>query len=425
MKNSPLPVTFIAGAIILGILAGLGLWYAVLQRKTGEIAAVDSGRGLGTSIPTFGGGLGSINTNISSSFSNPEGDGFEEMGQGTSTKEELATPAPHLWRLSVVPSAGVHAFTQTTSSSTLFYFVERVSGNIFSANPHNGKVTRITNTLIPYVYEAYWINEKAVILRSVGSGGVAVTFLGEIKHSTSSVAELVGDYLEPGITAVATQPETDSYFTLVPTASGYIGIATMLGKDSTRVWESIAGGWQVTWEDPEVLSLVQYGSEAVAGTAYTLPIHTKEALRPLIQSVAGLSASINKDGTAALFSESYVESLATFIKKSGVITPLSIKTLGEKCVWSRDSLFVYCAVPRSLPVVQLPDAWYRGEVHTSDDWYKVDSETGAASLMLSPENDFGVSVDVRNPSIEGGGEYITFIDSRTNTPWSLRIQKEE
>ncbi len=406
----------ITAAVTLGVVTGVGLWYVLLERKKNSIQAVDGGRGLGTAIPTFGGGLGSINANISETF--------ERLvaTEGTVEKSaETTFSAPRLWQLSTVPSAGM--YIQTHSSTTQIFFTERVSGNIFSVNTKTGDITRLSNTLIPYVYESMWVNEKTILLRSIGEQGVVSTFLGTLQSSTSSpVSELVGSYLEPGIEALVSSPETDSYFILTKTAAGYGGIITSLKSAATkRIWDTTLRGWRFSWSDPSRIVAIQKSSHGVTGSVYDIDTKTG-TVSPVVDGVLGLSVAVHPLEDFAIFSESFGESFTTKLLYNGSVTITPFKTLGEKCVWAPKT-YIYCAVPREEVEGTLPDSWYRGETHTSDDWYQLNPETGEALLLVSPENDFGVSVDVLNPSINSTGEYIIFTDAVSGTPWVLRIEQ--
>lgn len=406
----------ITAAITLGIVAGVGLWYLLLERKKDAIQTVDGGRGLGTTIPTFGGGLGSINANISETF--------ERLVAKEGTVEEPAQEsfvAPRLWQLSTVPTAGMYIETQASTTKT--FFTERVSGNIFSVDIQTGDITRLSNTLIPYVYESLWVNNETVILRSIGEQGVISTFLGTLQSSTSSpVSELIGSYLEPGIGAVVSSPKIGSYFTLTKTATGYGGIVTSLETGTTkRVWNTTLRGWRFLWDDPARIIAVQKGSHGITGSAYSIEVKTA-TVSPLIEGVLGLSVAAHPSKDFVLFSESFGDSFTTKVLYEGLVTVAPFKTLGEKCIWAPQT-YVYCAVPRELPKDALPDSWYRGEVHTSDDWYQLDPKTGEAKLLISPESDFGVSVDVLYPSIDSSGRYIVFRDALSGTPWVLRIEQ--
>lgn len=413
-------VTIVAAILIILIACSFFGWYWWLKRQQAANSAVTAGRGLGGGIPAFSGGsLGSTNLNISSSFEN---------GSGTSTvpaktqERQLSTTTPVAWRVSTTPAAAISITSQGGRHSAMI--VERVSGNVFSVDPLTGEAIRVTNTLIPTIYDALWINPVDVLLRSMNEQGLATTFLGHIKAATSSpVGEMAGEFLDTRISAVAAKPDGTAFFAIYPVVSGYIGvIKDSLNTKETRVWESVAGGWRAYWRG-STITLVQHASEGVYGSVYSIDPETRNS-RVLLQGVAGLSASVRGDDSAIIYSESYVDSFNTYLKTATGTRTLAIKTLGEKCAWSPQAKNIaICAVPQSLGANALPDAWYAGAAHFNDTLWLVDAQTGELRELMSPGSFFGVPVDVKNPTIDATGLFLTFIDANNNTPWILRISE--
>jgi hypothetical protein len=119
---------------------------------------------------------------------------------------------------------------------------------------------------------------------------------------------------------------------------------------------------------------------------------------------------------------------------------LPIKTISEKCVWAPSNapqsgapgghsvaqnviagkeLVAYCAVPVSPVSGTYLRDWYRGAVHSEDSWWKVDVSAGTVERIFSP--DANLSLDVENPSIDGNGSYIAFMNAADKSLWMLRI----
>ena len=112
-------------------------------------------------------------------------------------------------------------------------------------------------------------------------------------------------------------------------------------------------------------------------------------------------------------------SLALFAEH-GDVTPilLPVRTVADKCVWSPSPHTVFCAVPQSLPAGGgFLDAWYRGQVHTADQWWQIDTDTGASEMLFSPD----IPLDVQDPIIDPQGQYIIFKNAADQSLWALRI----
>jgi hypothetical protein len=65
--------------------------------------------------------------------------------------------------------------------------------------------------------------------------------------------------------------------------------------------------------------------------------------------------------------------------------------------------------------------WYRGEIHTSDEWWKIDATTGSTTMIYSPKVSNNVSIDVDRPVIDATGNYIAFINAADKSLWMLKI----
>ena len=85
-----------------------------------------------------------------------------------------------------------------------------------------------------------------------------------------------------------------------------------------------------------------------------------------------------------------------------------------------NSEIVYCAVPNGPIPPNFLTNWYRGSVHLTDDWWKIDLSTGTTQRIYSPSAD-NFSLDVENPTIDQSGNYIAFINATDQSLWVLRV----
>ncbi|PIR86586.1 hypothetical protein COU13_00080 [Candidatus Kaiserbacteria bacterium CG10_big_fil_rev_8_21_14_0_10_43_70] len=414
----------VGGGIIFAILLLLLGWFLFVRGQNSEIEKNLEGRGFGTNIPVFEGeGFGSTNQNIKDALLS--GFGLFTNSSNEQNDEGAEKILPRLWNPSSIPSAGISIMGVATS--TKIQFVERPSGNVFEANLTEGNVNRISNTLIPNVYQAFWGGEGVLVMQHLDENGDIATFLGSIIKPTASSTEnaigtFSGSYLEPDITSVSTDMESKKIFYIVKTINGAVGITTG-GKenDSKRIFTSRTSGWRSNILNPDAILLFQNASEAVEGSAFVLD---GKGNRTLIKNnVRGLIITISPDEKSLLYNNIVSDRITLLSQSEGSVereVPLS--TFAEKCVFSpQDSSIAYCAVPRGIPDEPMPDAWYRGEVHFSDDWWIVNLENGSVEQLISPESEYKVTIDVINPQINEDGTHIVFLDAYTRTPWVLRI----
>lgn len=403
-------IVYIVGAILIAVvLAALAGWYFFLERRGATLADLSAGRGFGDVIPFFNNSSGSTFENIIDGFRTDEEGGEEEVQE-----------APRLWRVNPAPAADI-SFTRATNTSA--YVIDRATGYVFEAAPHNSSFVRLTNTLVPNVNEATWASGTRVLLRHLNDRGSIVTFSGALvaASSTEEAGRLNVAALEPNIIALTSRIEQEDIFYIAPHTSGVVGIlAAANGQDTRRIWDSMVSGWQPYLLEEGGIALVQNASSGVLGSAYVV---SESGTEPLITNKRGLSVAIANASDPFLYSTAHESELRLFARSSAGETPIPLNGIAQKCVISPvERNMAFCAVPENFSPNGYPDTWYRGEVHSSDRWWRVDMSTGAVEFMLSPEAEYGVAIDVLDPTIDPSGRYIAFLDATTMTPWMLRIE---
>jgi hypothetical protein len=235
---------------------------------------------------------------------------------------------------------------------------------------------------------------------------------------------LAGVMLARGITSVAINQNQSStvVFYLAPYQSGVAGFLTQPnGSSLTRIWASPITEWNSEWVGDHIL-LAQKASGNVQGSAYDLS--QKGALTPLISNVPGLFVRENAATHAILYSTVASDNSPKLSVRNpdGTVIDLPFTTFADKCLWStHDSVTVFCAVPHLISAHgTLPDAWYRGEMHFADAWWKFNTVTGAVDEVYDPQQ-ASHSLDILDPVMSSDGAYLGFINATDGSAWILRI----
>jgi len=416
-------------AIIFLTLVALGSWYLFLRTKQGEITDVDARRGTDLPARSFGSPVGSTYENIVSNLPASAGsDGGEEAGK-----------LPRLAHINKTPVAG--AGFVGSGTSTRVRFVERGTGFVFDVSPETGTLERLTNTLVPHIYRALITKTGAVIAQSESETGAATTFVGTVSATSSSETTRVLSQkpLAEGIRSFAVSPDGKEIFYIVEEPGGAVGIRA--ASDGTpakgesasggkQIFSSAISGWQVRWSSNDRIILIQNASDNVAG--YAGEIGKDGAFAPLIRNVPGLTLlprpSSQSNSPALLYGASSGGlSLFMRVNETSTAALLPIRTIADKCVWApappkttqdKPPLVAYCAVPQGSPPSDFLNRWYRGEVHTTDAWWRVDASAVSAEILYSPGS---IELDVENPVIDDSGTYIAFMNAADKSLWLLRI----
>lgn len=387
----------LAGLLVICIFAG-AWWFVTFRSKVKRIAQVDTGRGAGIEAPAAN-PFGSTYRNVVSAIS------------GTKAPDEPSPPEERAWHISATPVAGFGFL----GSSTMLRYVERSTGYIFEAQPNTRSIVRDTNTLVPRVYEAAVSSSGFVALRTFEDGAV-VTLIGSTTRPISEPQAFKGVKLARDIQSLAFGPSGKELFAIVRTPEGSVGIRSRIdGSNPAQVFASALGGWSVKWLLDGRIMLVQNPADGVTGYAYELknngafvPVASGPGLTFLPRSSSSSRLIGTSDGGLSLV----VEQVATTTRLE-----LSLRTVAVKCVWPPKPHTLFCAVPQSDPGAGFLNAWYRGLVHSADQWWIVDTDKGSAEVLYAPSS----ALDVQDPVIDSSGSYILFKNAADQTLWMLRI----
>ncbi len=464
MRLRTVIIYFLIGLIVL-ILGSLTGWYFFLRSQTETITTGDTARGYGTeapqaaangsnasgpsesttdarqatSVPDNGGffsGLWSRMGGAGGATFSPAGIQFQESTGRTSDTPAAQRP-PQLWQVQKKPVAGL-AFIGSGKNTRLRY-ADRASGYIFDADPETGLVVRLTNTLLPKTYEAFFGGGHAV-MRALDAEGNITTFVGTLASSTSvsgadaSASALVGADLTKNIMRIAVEPVSGALFYIVRTATGVAGITSdWNGANQKRLFESAALHWNPIYLRDGRIVLTQAAADNAAGYAYELK--GDGALLRLLPATAGLTVLPHTSG-ALLWSRSTSGAASLFVQTGtgASAAQLPIKTIAEKCAWSPEpatrtsgsvasstGLVAYCGVPQGFVGQGFLDDWYQGASHFSDALWRVDASAGTSELVLTPPSN--TPLDMAQMHADSDGRYITFVNAADKSLWVYRIEK--
>lgn len=94
--------------------------------------------------------------------------------------------------------------------------------------------------------------------------------------------------------------------------------------------------------------------------------------------------------------------------EGGQLRSLIFPTFASKCVWSKDSKNIFCAMPGNIPdTAILPNDWQDGKIVTADTFWKIDIATGKKERLADPEK-IGGSYDALYPFLREDEKMIFF-----------------
>ncbi len=361
---------------------------------------------------------------------------FTEESTAPTITEESPFTTPSSVEIQVPVTA--EPTTETITVPGVRYIVQN-SGNIFDLYLDTKKATRITNTTIPRIYDAYFGNGgKNVIARyleddrktiTTFSGSTSLPLAQLPAENASDVvppiepSQLLGMFFPTNILSLSISDKGDRVFYLEDRPDGSYGTSadfTNALKGST--FTSGLKEWNTEWMTDKTILFTTKPSGLVPGYAYTFDTTTKTFLKT-IGAIPGLTTNVSPSGKKILFGEGGKGTLSVKVYDLSTkeIVDLGLKTLPEKCTWDSDDI-LYCAIPKSLPSSTYPDAWYQGKVSFSDSIWKLNLIDNTYITINNPET-VGESIDLVAPALSQERNHLYFINKKNSTLWVLELNK--
>lgn len=311
--------------------------------------------------------------------------------------------------------------------SEMIRFIERATGHIYETATTTEKNNRISNTTIPKIYEAHFIeNGKSILLRDlVGPTDVIRTRYGISSLATTTDAEetLQTTDLPTNILQLALSPSKDKVFSILK--EGVTGFVSKTDGGGKQTLLNIPfNEWLVSWPENKTILLTTKPSGFYPGYAYSINPDTKIFSR-VLGGISGLTTLMSPDTNRLIYSQSISGSFNLYLldRKTKETTILSIKTLPEKCVWSNtESAVLYCAVPEQVSFNVYPDAWYQGKLSFSDSIWKVDVVSGETRELSRLREVAGEIIDVESIKISKKDDYLLFTNKVNLQLWGLNLK---
>ncbi|MEK7593844.1 MAG: hypothetical protein AAB471_01620 [Patescibacteria group bacterium] len=354
-----------------------------------------------------------------------------------------------LRQLAIGPVAGFTSMKGTTTVTARY--LERHTGHIYDIGVLDQKPKRVSGTTIPRVYEALFVDSgKSVLIRYLGDDNATIeTYLATVPKipesgaevglpAATSVAqagepavsanagqagELTGVFLPQNISDISTSPNGKSFFYILSSAGGAVGIVGVPGGGTGRqIFSFPFSEWLSSWTNEKTITLTTKPSGGIAGYAYALNPIDKSFVK-IFGNVAGLTTLLSPDRKYMLYGSSGETGMlsAIYDLKNKSFKTLSVSTLPEKCAWAKTSDKIYCGVPAEFPFGKYPDVWYKGQASFSDSLWSIDPASTISEVVSDLAIPDGTQFDVIKPALSADGKYLLFINKKDLSLWSYDL----
>lgn len=436
----------LALTLILIFVVGIFVYLKIIQNQKKNTPTTIGG--VFKSLLPFG-SSSTVNTNTTTE-SDPLIIGKQE--ENTTSEQKL----PRLRHYTTDPTSG-HLILQrekdvikdrvkVKESNYYVRYIDRATGHIFESkttDPTN--IQKISNTTIPKIYEAvftpsgtsliarfldnddrilsYYIILQDKITAPVGSSTPTVD--SRSLEEKAALKEAKGVYLTPNIREIAMSPNGTKIMESLYGPKG--GVLNILdgGKNVRTVLEHPLRDWLLYMPSETKAVITTKPSGLVLGYSYLLDISTG-GLKKIVGGIRGLTTLPYKDSESFLVGEGGDSMKLSYFKQNKNTTPIALKTLPEKCVWSNKTTdTVFCAVPNGYNKANYPDDWYKGLISFTDSIWRINVSTGETKLISDLPTESGQSIDAQNIQISNDDMYITFLNKKDLTLWGLDLSRDK
>ena len=395
-RSAQLAVGFVVIVVLLALLA----WgFSALLGGQSDTSGQGDGQGIFGSLFPFG--TPRIIENIIGGF------GDEEEQEGV---------APRVRHVTEQKVAGATFVTGIQGMRSIRY-VERETGHIYETPVELLSQVRLTNTTVPRVQDALWVNASTTLLRFAADDGEVENF--EAKISTSSVDQVLSGTFLKNYTRIV-PVSTDRYLGVIESAESATVQVIEKGVSSTILTSPIRS-W-VPLSAQGKLFLMSAPAFGALGSLFEI---RQGELYQIGESANGMTASISPSGKYALTSvPAGKSSIVSLIFELGTnrSTVLPILAFTEKCAWVKNlEPLLVCAVPEELPIARYPNDWLLGRVHTKDTLWFFNPDTGSATIAVDLPAEIDAPLDVSKLAVSDDGLFAIFIDRNDSSLWSAAL----
>jgi hypothetical protein len=180
----------------------------------------------------------------------------------------------------------------------------------------------------------------------------------------------------------------------------------------------------VEWPKGSDIFLREKPSGIAQGSLYSLNTFSK-SFNNIMPNVYGLSVKWSSEGNKILYSKTNSKggNIGIFIADRNGTNEKSanVQTLAEKCAWSQDTRYIYCAIPKNIADARiLPDDFYKGTFIGDDEFYKINIGTGEKINILEKES-LIETFDAIDLFLSPQENYLFFVNKNNGLLYSIKL----
>jgi hypothetical protein len=322
-------------------------------------------------------------------------------------------------RIKAISTEAVLSPTINSDKTKVVYFL-RSNGNIIETDFTGSTGVVLSETNLENLVTAIWAPNKSKAITVFQDNMENVSkYLYNLSDKKSSPLSKYLSYISWSTDSnkIVYQFQNDA------TGANDISTANPDGSKFSLVLSTRMKNLIVEWPSANIY-LREKPSGLAKSTLYSLS-PTSRSLNKIVSDVYGFSVKWSLKGDKMLYSKtsSKGENIGIFVASSNGTNEKSaeISTFAEKCVWSQDVRYIFCAVPKNIKEAKvLPDDFYKGTFIGDDEFYKINVETGEKINILGDEN-LSMSYDASELFLSPQENYLFFVNKGDGLLYSIEL----
>jgi hypothetical protein len=337
-----------------------------------------------------------------------------------------------------------------TDERYVFRFMERVTGHIIETKEDNLENEKVTNTTTQKIYNAIFSSDgNSVLFEKLSFDEENIdSFIGvvtetEIEEPTTETEVAEGEDVETETVEILEEkvleirpysiifdnfvpgPDLNSFaYTLKSLNSSNIEIGNFEDGDSVETLNTPLRDIVIDWPSENIINMTTKADSGEPGYSYIINTVSGN-IEKIIEDIDGLTVKVSGDGNSAIYAGQINGGYNLVYRnlETREETEFTFRTLPEKCAFSNtQNNIVYCGGSINSNPSGLPESWFKGKITFNDSIWKLNTDTGRVDIFYTfDQNKFG-AFDVVDIKLTEGDEFLTFLNKKDLTLWSLNLE---
>jgi hypothetical protein len=355
----------------------------------------------------------SNNTNLPTNGQNNN----SNNNQQNNNDNNMSQAQPKIKAISTDP---VFSPTVTSDKKQVIYYL-RSNANVWQSNFDGSNLSQTSTVNLDNLVKVIWSPDKSKVITIFQDNLENINkYLYDYATGKSSPLNKYLNFIawSPDSKKIAYQYENDA------TDDNNISTSNPDGSKFATLLKTRMKNLIVEWPQGLDVFLREKPSGIATSTLYSLNSSSK-SFNSVIANVYGLSIKWSTKGDKILYSKtnSSGKNIGIYIANRNGTNEKSanISTLAEKCTWSQDIRYVYCAIPTNIAEAKvLPDDFYKGTFIGNDQFYKINTETGEKTNILEGET-VNTTSDASELFLSPNEDYLMFINKGDGLLYSIKL----